>query len=139
MSKLFELIEEGFIKPIAPIHKFAWTDIPAAFRSLRPGTHIGKVVLSLDTPTPEIKVPVSFVCFRESLFAVGEYSFTNLSQPSRFDERRRVSASVLMVAISLSAVSVVSAEVWPFIWPSKERNILLSCYAVAMRTTSQDM
>jgi NADPH:quinone reductase-like Zn-dependent oxidoreductase len=63
MSKLFELVEGGFIKPIAPIHKFSWTDIPAAFRFLRPGTHIGKVVLSQDTPTPEIMVPVSSTCF----------------------------------------------------------------------------
>ncbi|OBT44805.1 Type I Iterative Polyketide synthase (PKS) [Pseudogymnoascus sp. WSF 3629] len=49
MSKLFELIEVGSIKPIAPVHKFAWTDIPAAFQFLRPGTHIGKVVLTQDS------------------------------------------------------------------------------------------
>lgn len=56
MSKLFELIEVGSIKPIAPVHKFAWTDIPAAFQFLRPGTHIGKVVLTQDSG---IEVPVS--------------------------------------------------------------------------------
>lgn len=59
LSKLFELISGGFIKPITPIHRFSWTDIPAAFRFLRPGTHIGKVVLSQDGPNPKIKVPVS--------------------------------------------------------------------------------
>jgi NADPH:quinone reductase-like Zn-dependent oxidoreductase len=56
ISKLFELIEEGSIKPIAPVHKFAWTDIPAALHFLRPGTHIGNVVLAQDS---EVKVPVS--------------------------------------------------------------------------------
>ncbi|TVY39994.1 Fumagillin dodecapentaenoate synthase [Lachnellula occidentalis] len=55
MSKLFELIEEGSIKPIAPVHKFAWTDIPAAFHYLRPGTHIGKVVLTQDS---RVEVPI---------------------------------------------------------------------------------
>nr|BAM77409.1 polyketide synthase [Talaromyces purpureogenus] len=58
MSKLFELINGGFIKPITPIHKFSWTDIPAAFRFLRPGTHIGKVVLSQDGPKPKVEVPI---------------------------------------------------------------------------------
>jgi len=57
MSKLFELIEGGSIKPIEPVHKFSWTDIPAAFQFMRPGTHIGKVVL---TQNSEVKVPVSF-------------------------------------------------------------------------------
>ncbi|KFY12772.1 hypothetical protein V492_03668 [Pseudogymnoascus sp. VKM F-4246] len=49
MSKLFELVEGGSIKPIAPVHKFAWNDIPAAFHFLRPGTHIGKAVLTQDS------------------------------------------------------------------------------------------
>ncbi|KAJ2981691.1 hypothetical protein NUW58_g6624 [Xylaria curta] len=58
MSKLFELINGGFIKPITPIHRFPWTDIPAAFRFLRPGTHIGKVVLSQDGPGSKVEVPI---------------------------------------------------------------------------------
>ncbi|KAI1765524.1 PKSKA1 [Hypoxylon sp. FL1150] len=58
MSKLFELINGGIIKPITPIHQFPWTDIPAAFRFLRPGTHIGKVVLSQDGPGSRIEVPI---------------------------------------------------------------------------------
>ncbi|KAL5382066.1 hypothetical protein DPSP01_006743 [Paraphaeosphaeria sporulosa] len=55
MSKLFELVEGGAIKPITPVHKFAWTDIPTALQFLRPGTHIGKVVLTQDN---EVHVPV---------------------------------------------------------------------------------
>ncbi|KAH7070015.1 PKSKA1 [Paraphoma chrysanthemicola] len=55
MSKLFELIGGGFIKPITPVHKFAWNAIPAALQFLRPGTHIGKGVLTEDN---EIAVPI---------------------------------------------------------------------------------
>jgi NADPH:quinone reductase-like Zn-dependent oxidoreductase len=56
MSKLFELIEQGSIKPIGPIHRFGWRSIPAALHFLRPGTHIGKAVLTRES---EVKVPVS--------------------------------------------------------------------------------
>ncbi|KAH6612780.1 PKSKA1, partial [Chaetomium sp. MPI-SDFR-AT-0129] len=45
-SKLFALLEWGHIKPINPIHRYSWTDIPAAIRFLRAGKHIGKIVLS---------------------------------------------------------------------------------------------
>lgn len=55
MSKLFELIQGGSIRPVAPVHKFALTDIPAAFHFLRPGTHIGKVVLTQES---EVKISV---------------------------------------------------------------------------------
>ncbi|KAL5454073.1 hypothetical protein PMIN06_005174 [Paraphaeosphaeria minitans] len=55
MSKLFDLVERGAIKPITPVHKFMWTDIPAALQFLRPGTHIGKVVL---TQNNDVQVPV---------------------------------------------------------------------------------
>lgn len=56
MSELFKLIEHGSIKPIAPIHRFGWNDISAALHFLRPGTHIGKAVLTQES---EVKVPVS--------------------------------------------------------------------------------
>ena len=61
MRKLFELIEGGFIKPISPVHKFPWTDVPAALRFLRLGTHVGKVVVSQDNPASGVQVPVSFI------------------------------------------------------------------------------
>jgi NADPH:quinone reductase-like Zn-dependent oxidoreductase len=56
LSKLFELIERASIKPITPIHKYTWTNIPAALQFLRPGTHIGKAVLTQES---EVKAPVS--------------------------------------------------------------------------------
>jgi NADPH:quinone reductase and related Zn-dependent oxidoreductases len=58
MSKLFELIERGHVRPINPIHQFSWTDIPSAIRFLRAGKHIGKIVLSDGDTHAEIKVPV---------------------------------------------------------------------------------
>jgi len=61
LAKLFELLEGGHIKPINPVHRFSWTEIPTAVRFLRPGTHIGKVVLS-DGADAKIQVPVSSLC-----------------------------------------------------------------------------
>lgn len=58
-SELFKLIDGGFIRPITPMHKFSWTDIPSAFRFLRPGTHIGKVVLCEPNVEDKVMVPVS--------------------------------------------------------------------------------
>ncbi|GIZ44216.1 hypothetical protein CKM354_000742000 [Cercospora kikuchii] len=66
LSKLFELIKAGRVKPINPIHRFSWTDIPAAIRFLRPGNHIGKVVLSdgadakIDVPVRKAQTPLRF-------------------------------------------------------------------------------
>lgn len=59
LSKLFEFINTGVIKPISPIHRFPWTDISSALSFLRPGTHIGKVVLSQNDINSRI-VPVCF-------------------------------------------------------------------------------
>ncbi|KAI0533592.1 PKSKA1 [Xylaria digitata] len=56
-SELFELIENGHIKPINPIHTFSWAEIPSAIRFLRGGNHIGKIVLS-DNSSDNIQVPV---------------------------------------------------------------------------------
>jgi NADPH:quinone reductase-like Zn-dependent oxidoreductase len=58
LARLFELFDGGHIKPINPIHRFSWTEIPSAVRFLRPGTHIGKVVLS-DGAGAKVQVPVS--------------------------------------------------------------------------------
>ncbi|KAI0138104.1 hypothetical protein F4776DRAFT_663241 [Hypoxylon sp. NC0597] len=57
MPNLFKLINGGIIKPIAPIHRFSWTNIPVAFCFLRLGTYIGKVVLSRGGPESKIEVP----------------------------------------------------------------------------------
>ncbi|KAF2967866.1 hypothetical protein GQX73_g5699 [Xylaria multiplex] len=56
-SKLFELIGNGHIKPINPIHTFSWAEIPSAIRFLRGGNHIGKIVLS-NNSSDNIQVPV---------------------------------------------------------------------------------
>ncbi|ROT38157.1 hypothetical protein SODALDRAFT_360496 [Sodiomyces alkalinus F11] len=58
MNKLFELVRSGHVKPINPIHRFSWTDIPSALRFLRTGKHIGKIVLSDDGPDAKIQVPI---------------------------------------------------------------------------------
>ncbi|KAK0702400.1 reducing type I polyketide synthase [Lasiosphaeris hirsuta] len=57
LSQLFQLISEGHVKPIAPITTFTYEDIPAAFRVLRGGKHIGKLVVTngLDA---KVEVPV---------------------------------------------------------------------------------
>ncbi|PSN59528.1 PKSKA1 [Corynespora cassiicola Philippines] len=57
LAKLFELLEGGHIKPINPVHCFSWSEIPSAIRFLRPGTHIGKVVLS-DGADAKVQVPI---------------------------------------------------------------------------------
>ncbi|KAL2126805.1 hypothetical protein VTI74DRAFT_212 [Chaetomium olivicolor] len=57
-SKLFALVEGGHIKPINPIHRFSWTDIPAAIRFLRAGKHMGKIVLSDGDLDAKVEVPV---------------------------------------------------------------------------------
>lgn len=58
MSRLFQMIEAGHVKPIAPIHQFSFADIPSAIRFLRAGKHIGKIVIS-DGAEAVVKVPVS--------------------------------------------------------------------------------
>ncbi|KAI3321634.1 PKSKA1 [Xylariaceae sp. AK1471] len=57
MTKLFELIDGGHIKPINPIHQFSFNDAPSAIRLLRAGKHIGKIVLSNGVNT-QIRVSV---------------------------------------------------------------------------------
>ncbi|KAI1748153.1 PKSKA1 [Xylaria castorea] len=57
MAKLFELIDEGHVKPISPIHQFSFDDAPSAIRLLRAGKHIGKIVLS-NGVNPKVTVPV---------------------------------------------------------------------------------
>jgi len=51
------LVGEGHVKPISPITVFPFEDIVSAFRFLRSGTHIGKVVIS-NGAASSAKVPV---------------------------------------------------------------------------------
>ncbi|GAP90164.1 putative acyl transferase acyl hydrolase lysophospholipase [Rosellinia necatrix] len=57
MTKLFELINDGHVKPISPIHRFSFDDAPSAIRLLRAGKHIGKIVLSRGV-NPNVTLPV---------------------------------------------------------------------------------
>lgn len=96
MSKLFELIEQGHIKPIAPIHRFSYADIPSAIRFLRAGKHIGKIVIS-DGPEGEIKVPVSqSPSFYTSFVQYADVCrFGKHPSPSAFTAKRATSSSVV--------------------------------------------
>ncbi|KGO72702.1 Acyl transferase/acyl hydrolase/lysophospholipase [Penicillium italicum] len=46
LTQLFELLDAGHVKPIAPITVFPFEDIPSAFRYMRSANHIGKIVIS---------------------------------------------------------------------------------------------
>lgn len=61
MSKLFDLIKQGHVKPIAPIHRFSYLDVSSAIRFLRAGKHIGKIVISAGSDTG-VEVPVNLAC-----------------------------------------------------------------------------
>ena len=58
LKQVFALLAEGHIKPIHPITTFAFEDIASAFRFMRDGKHMGKIVIS-NGPQVDIKVPVS--------------------------------------------------------------------------------
>ncbi len=55
-----DLASKGHIKPISPMTIFPFEDIVSAFRYMRGGNHVGKVVISNET-TNNIKIPVSLV------------------------------------------------------------------------------
>ncbi|KAL3419948.1 beta-ketoacyl synthase domain-containing protein [Phlyctema vagabunda] len=56
-EELFGLIAKGHLKPIDPMKVFAFEDIPSAFRLMRSGKHIGKIVVSRGD-TKNVEVPV---------------------------------------------------------------------------------
>jgi NADPH:quinone reductase-like Zn-dependent oxidoreductase len=58
LAELFDLIRDGHVKPIAPIKLIPFDDIPAAFRFMRGGKHVGKIVIS-SGPDAKAEVPVS--------------------------------------------------------------------------------
>lgn len=55
LSRMFKLLEDGHITPISPTKVFSFTDIPSAFRYMRGGSHIGKIVIS-DGTKPDVQV-----------------------------------------------------------------------------------
>ena len=46
ISRMLKLITDGHIKPISPVTTFSFTKIADAFRYMRTGSHIGKIVIS---------------------------------------------------------------------------------------------
>ncbi|KAI0968591.1 putative polyketide synthase [Xylaria arbuscula] len=55
LTHIFTLIESGRLSVISPLTTFSFTEIPAAFRLLRSGKHMGKLVIS-DGPDAEVEV-----------------------------------------------------------------------------------
>jgi hypothetical protein len=56
-----DLVEKEHVKPISPMTVFPFDDIVSAFRFLRAGTHIGKVVISSGTNS-HVELPVRLPC-----------------------------------------------------------------------------
>ena len=56
ISRMFKMIADGHIKPISPIQTFSFTKIADAFRYMRGGSHIGKIVIS-DGIEGDVQVP----------------------------------------------------------------------------------
>lgn len=57
LSQLFDLLEQGYVKPITPIKAFSFSDIPSAFRYMRGANHIGKIVITNGTED-DVQVPI---------------------------------------------------------------------------------
>ena len=55
LSRMFQMLKNGHIAPISPTTVFSFTDIPSAFRYMRGGSHMGKIVIS-DGATPDVQV-----------------------------------------------------------------------------------
>ena len=58
LKQVFALLAERHIKPISPISVFLFEDIAAAFRYMRDGKHMGKIVVS-NGLQENIRIPVS--------------------------------------------------------------------------------
>ena len=55
LSRMFKLLENDHITPISPTKVFSFTEIPSAFRYMRGGSHMGKIVIS-DGTKPDVQV-----------------------------------------------------------------------------------
>ena len=58
LKQVFALLAEGHIKPISPVTVFPFEDIASAFRYMRDGKHMGKIVISNGRQV-DVRVPVS--------------------------------------------------------------------------------
>ncbi|PWY66607.1 KR-domain-containing protein [Aspergillus eucalypticola CBS 122712] len=61
MSKMFELLASGSIRPIEPRTVFPYRDIAGAIRYMRGGEHIGKIITSREAPDNDPNVPEQIV------------------------------------------------------------------------------
>ncbi|KAM3149801.1 hypothetical protein ABEW05_009893 [Botrytis cinerea] len=64
LSQTFSLIEQGHVKPIQPRTKFSFKDIGDAFRYMRSGNHIEKIVIT-DGEDRNVKIPAGFIMHRQ--------------------------------------------------------------------------
>jgi hypothetical protein len=71
LSQLFQLLEEGHLKPMNPIQTFPFDDIQSAFRYMRGANHIGKIVIS--SHGNNLTVPVRPAARRLSLNSDASY------------------------------------------------------------------
>ncbi|OJZ89332.1 hypothetical protein ASPFODRAFT_204330 [Aspergillus luchuensis CBS 106.47] len=61
MTKMFELLASGSIRPIEPGTVFPYRDIAGAIRYMRGGEHIGKIIISREAPDNDPNVPEQIV------------------------------------------------------------------------------
>lgn len=62
LTNLFDLLDTGSIKPLAPMQSFAYDKVPEALHTLRDGNILGKLVISREVNNG-VKVPVSIRSF----------------------------------------------------------------------------
>ena len=55
---MMDLLQKGHIKPISPIKTFPFEDISSAFRFMRGGNHMGKIIIT-NGLNAKVDVPVS--------------------------------------------------------------------------------
>ena len=60
LNQVFALLAEGHIKPISPITVFPFEEVASAFRFMRDGKHMGKIVIS-NGQEVDVRVPVSLL------------------------------------------------------------------------------
>ncbi|KAL4903835.1 hypothetical protein BDW74DRAFT_179426 [Aspergillus multicolor] len=66
LKRIFDLINGGHIRPIAPRTMFGYSDIAGAIRYMRGGAHIGKIIISRDAPQycPDVLVVPAERCLK---------------------------------------------------------------------------
>lgn len=56
LDEIFDLVEAGHVKPIFPIIKYGFENVPAALAYIRRGQHIGKIVIT--NHGEDVQVPI---------------------------------------------------------------------------------